>query len=76
MASVFVNFSPHNPPIDPELFSARVVGPLTPASAPARQGGSDAGGLCGRGKMALDGPEQVWRLRRPGGDWGLDAKKA
>lgn len=59
--------SPHTPPLDPELFS-RVFGPQAPASAHAHQGGLDAGGVRGRGKMALDGPEQVWR--RPGRDQG------
>lgn len=70
MASVFVIVSTHTPPIDPEFFSASVAGPEALAFAPARQGGSDAGGLRERGKMALDGPEQVWRLRRPGGNGG------
>lgn len=45
MASVFVIVSTHTPPTDPEFFSARVAGPQAPGFAPARQGGSDAGGL-------------------------------
>lgn len=47
MASVFVVVATHTPPIDPEFFSVRVAGPQAPIFAPARQGGSDAGGRRG-----------------------------
>lgn len=67
---LFVSVSPHAPPIDPELLSAAVCGLEGPASALARQGGSNAGVLRDRGKMALDGPEQVWWRRGPGGHRG------